>query len=129
MSINKGILYKKIKYTLEKYADRRDKDGIKWKDKLDYDLIYYLAKVIIFNDPTKNYHMKGSKADWEGLPPNKSLFYSKEGCGLPIGNLTSQLFSNVYMSDFDNHVKRELKIKHYGRYVDDFYLIDTDKKS
>lgn len=128
MSINKGILYKKVKQTLEKYADRRDKDGIKWKDKLDYDLIYYLAKVIIFNDPTKNYHMKGSKADWDGLPPNKSLFNSNRNCGLPIGNLTSQLFSNVYMSDFDNYVKRELKIKYFGRYVDDFYLIDTDKE-
>jgi hypothetical protein len=127
MSINRSILYDKVKRTLEKYATRCDTDGIRWEDKLEYELILYLAKAIIFNDPARNFRIKGRKADWEGLPPNKSLFYSKEGCGLPIGNLTSQLFSNVYMSDFDVYVKRELKFEHYGRYVDDFYLIDPDR--
>jgi retron-type reverse transcriptase len=128
MSIDKSILYGIVKSTLEKYADRCDTDGKKWKDKLDYDLIMYLTEVIIFNDPTKNYHMKGSREDWVGLPPDKSLFHSGEGCGLPIGNLTSQLFSNIYLSGFDHYVKRELKFKHYGRYVDDFYIVDTSKE-
>lgn len=128
MSIDRSILYGMVKSTLEKYAERRDADGKKWKDKLDYSLIMYLAEVIIFNNPAKDYHIKGSRADWDGLPPNKSLFYSREGCGLPIGNLTSQLFSNIYMSGFDHYVKRELKFKHYGRYVDDFCIIDTDKE-
>lgn len=127
MSIDRAILYEMVTKTLDKYADRRDKDGKKWKDKLDYSLITYLAKVIIFNDPVKNCNIKGNKSDWDGLPPNKSLFYSQNGCGLPIGNLTSQLFSNIYMSRFDHYVKRELKFKHYGRYVDDFYIINTDK--
>ncbi len=40
--------------------------------------------------------------------------------GLPIGNLTSQLFANIYMNEFDQFVKKELKVKHYGRYTDDF---------
>jgi retron-type reverse transcriptase len=87
----------------------------------------YLAGIIIFNDPTKNYHIKGRDSDWNGLPPSKSLFHSSGGCGLPIGNLTSQLFSNIYLSGFDNYVKRDLKFKHYGRYVDDFFLVDTDR--
>jgi retron-type reverse transcriptase len=128
MSINKNILYDKVRSTLEKYACRRDTDGTKWKDKLDYELILYLAKMIIFSDPTKNFQMRGSWRDWESLPPSKSLFHSKEGCGLPIGNLTSQLFSNIYLSGFDNYVKRELGFKHYGRYVDDFYFVDTKKE-
>lgn len=128
MSIDRRILYEKLKSTLEKYANRRDSDGIRWKDKLNYELVMYLAKVIVFNDPVKNYQIKGNKADWDGLPINKSLFHSEEGCGLPIGNLTSQLFSNVYMTCFDHYVKRELGFKHYGRYVDDFYLIDEDKE-
>ncbi len=46
---------------------------------------------------------------------------------MPIGNLTSQLYGNLYLNDFDHFVKKELKIKHYGRYVDDFYLIHKDK--
>lgn len=48
--------------------------------------------------------------------------------GLPIGNLTSQLFANVYMNEFDQFVKHELKVKHYARYTDDFVVISTDKK-
>jgi RNA-directed DNA polymerase len=63
-----------------------------------------------------------------GLPKNKSLFFSGNNCGLPIGNLTSQLFSNIYLDDFDHFIKRGLKFKYYGRYVDDFIIISDDKK-
>lgn len=47
--------------------------------------------------------------------------------GLPIGNLTSQFWANVYLNDFDRYVKRELKCKAYIRYVDDFLLFSDDK--
>jgi len=49
------------------------------------------------------------------------------GKGLPIGNLTSQLFSNIYLNELDHFVKRQLKIKYYGRYVDDFFLVHPDR--
>lgn len=91
MSINKEILYRKVEQTLLKYAKRKDADGIMWKDKLDYEMILYLAKAIVFNDARTNCNIKGSRYDWYGLPRNKSLFFSPENCGLPIGNLTSQL--------------------------------------
>jgi|688.fasta_scaffold87879_2 RNA-directed DNA polymerase len=48
------------------------------------------------------------------------LFTSLRRRGLPIGNLTSQFFANVYLNDFDHFVKEKLKIKKYIRYVDDF---------
>jgi RNA-directed DNA polymerase len=48
--------------------------------------------------------------------------------GLPLGNLTSQLLVNVYMNELDNFLKRELKIKFYLRYADDFMIIHNDKK-
>ena len=47
--------------------------------------------------------------------------------GLPLGNLTSQLLVNVYMNEFDQFVKRKLKIKHYVRYADDFIFLSQDK--
>lgn len=50
----------------------------------------------------------------QGLPPEKTLFCSKPGCGLPIGNLSSQLFSNVYLGALDDFMKRELACRHYG---------------
>ncbi|KKQ03873.1 MAG: RNA-directed DNA polymerase (Reverse transcriptase) [Parcubacteria group bacterium GW2011_GWA2_36_24] len=47
--------------------------------------------------------------------------------GLPLGNLTSQLLANVYMNEFDQFAKRELKVKHYIRYADDFVILSDDK--
>jgi hypothetical protein len=64
---------------------------------------------------------------WDGLPRDKSLFFAAPDCGLPIGNLTSQLFSNVYLHDFDCFVKQELGVQYDGRYVDDFVLMHPDK--
>jgi len=49
------------------------------------------------------------------------------GVGLPLGNLTSQLLVNVYMNEFDCFVKRELKVKYYIRYADDFVILAPDK--
>jgi retron-type reverse transcriptase len=46
--------------------------------------------------------------------------------GLPIGNLTSQFFANVYLNGFDHFVKEKLKITRYVRYVDDFALFSDD---
>lgn len=48
--------------------------------------------------------------------------------GIPIGNLTSQIFANIYMNEFDQFVKHELKIKHYIRYTDDFVIVSADEK-
>ena len=50
-----------------------------------------------------------------------------QGNGLPLGNLTSQLLINVYMNEFDQFVKRKLKIKYYVRYADDFVILDREK--
>jgi len=50
---------------------------------------------------------------------------NKEGKGMPLGNLTSQFFANVYLNELDQFVKHELKAKYYIRYVDDFVLLHT----
>jgi len=47
--------------------------------------------------------------------------------GLPLGNLTSQLFVNIYMNKFDQFVKHKLKVKYYIRYADDFVIFSEDK--
>lgn len=51
----------------------------------------------------------------------------KDRRGLPIGNLTSQLFANVYLNELDHFVKEKLKERWYGRYMDDFFIISADK--
>ncbi|MEK7224827.1 MAG: RNA-directed DNA polymerase, partial [Bacteroidota bacterium] len=47
--------------------------------------------------------------------------------GMPLGNLTSQFFANVYLNELDQFVKHNLKAKYYIRYVDDFVILHTDK--
>ena len=58
-----------------------------------------------------------------------SSFHStKENVGLPLGNLTSQLFVNIYMNEFDQFMKHKLKAKWYIRYSDDFVILDQDRE-
>jgi len=48
--------------------------------------------------------------------------------GMPLGNLTSQFFANVYLNDLDYFIKHKLKSKYYIRYVDDFVLLHENKE-
>lgn len=116
MSIRKDILTMKI---LE-YVDVRymgdDKEDLKW-----------LLGIVINDHPEKNCILKSPWSEWEKLNRNKSLFWIGDVFGIPIGNLISQLLANFYLNDFDHYVTCNLGFKHYGRYVDDFYLVDTDK--
>ncbi|MEA3398227.1 MAG: RNA-directed DNA polymerase [Patescibacteria group bacterium] len=124
MSINRNILYNKIKIIIEREYERKRESNFlppfKW-------LIELMHK-IIFHDPTKNCFIKGRRDDWAGLPKSKSLFSARQNCGLPIGNLTSQLFGNIYLNAFDHFVKGALGIRYYGRYVDDMVFVHYDKR-
>ncbi|MBN1480420.1 RNA-directed DNA polymerase [candidate division KSB1 bacterium] len=119
MAMNRKLLYDMVKTVL-----LQNSRSITF----DLALILYLVHKTIFNDPTTNCIIKGSRLDWIGLPNTKSLFSAQPDCGLPIGNLTSQLFGNIYLNEFDHFVKRELRIRYYGRYVDDFILIHNSKE-
>ena len=127
MSINRQRLLDTILTEMEKYRHRRCGRGkMTWEERIDYTLATDLLRKVILNDPTQNCIFRGNRSAWNGLPANKSLFNSEEGCGLPIGNLTSQLFSNVYLSAFDNRMKREEGLRYYGRYVDDIIIVHSD---
>ena len=51
------------------------------------------------------------------------------GKGMPIGNLTSQLFANIYLNGLDHFVKEELKAKYYLRYMDDFVILHRNERT
>ena len=92
-------------------------------DSPPYKLIKYLWQKIIFDDPVKGVVKKGKLTDWDLLPRTKSLFFQPYGRGIVIGNLTSQLLSNIYLDQLDQFVTKSLSYKHYGRYVDDFFIV------
>jgi hypothetical protein len=117
MHINRQILLNQVIKIVERYYRRPD-----------IEIVLYLCRQVILQNPSKNCIVKGGFDEWVKLPKSKSLFQMSEGYGLPIGNLTSQIFANVYLNDFDHYVKRDLQARYYGRYVDDFLLIDNSKQ-
>jgi len=110
-SINKDILFKIVSGKIIK-AEKPDY----WKKE-----ILWLAKKIIYHDPTADYIFKGNQKLKELIPKEKSLFYSN-GKGLPIGNLTSQFFANAYLDKLDQFIY-SLGHRYYIRYVDDFIIL------
>lgn len=74
------------------------------------------------------YEMHWFEGDYPSTSSGQGLFAANRPRGLPIGNLTSQFWANVYMNELDHFVKRELKCKAYIRYVDDFVLFSDNKK-
>ena len=119
MHIDKQILFEKIETFLFEKRERLT---------IDYDFLILLIHQVIFHDSTQNCIIKWSKSDRNWLPDDKSLFHSSKDTGLAIWNLTSQLFANIYLDSLDKHIKYELWFSYYGRYVDDFVIIHSDKE-
>lgn len=88
----------------------------------------WLIRKVVYNRPELNCDKRGDLSLFEQLEPHKSLFHSN-GKGLPIGNLTSQIFANFYMTVFDKWLLARLdENERYGRFVDDFVIISRDKR-
>lgn len=84
----------------------------------DKDLLW-LLETIIRSEDTKF-----------GIPLGDHGFECQrvEGVGMPIGNLTSQMFANLYLNELDQYAKHVLKIRYYIRYMDDVIILHPDKK-
>jgi RNA-directed DNA polymerase len=82
-----------------------------------------LAETILFHDPRHNVEVRGQPDLLALVPPHKSLFNAPNHCGLPIGNLSSQFFANIYLDALDQFCKHQIGAKRYVRYVDDFILL------
>ena len=120
--IDKDILYK----ILEKFI--RSVDNNRKEEDIEFDL--YLWKLIIYNRPQDNCIFKQSLSCWNSLEPGKSLreILPNDNRGFAIGNLTSQMLANFYMSVFDYYVYYDLNLP-YGRYVDDFVILNSDQEN
>ena len=88
-------------------------DISKYFDSINHDILLFLIKK----------KLKDKRIIWLVKEILSSSFSKKEGTGIPIGNLTSQLFANIYLSEFDYFAKNILKEKMYLRYMDDFLFL------
>ena len=116
MSIDLNILWALLKpFIIENYKGN------------DIDTLLYLTKITIFHRPQNNCVRKGNLDLWSELPPSKSLFGKDDHTGMAIGNITSQVLCNFYLSFFDEWILNRIKElghehpeEHYARFVDDY---------
>ena len=87
-----------------------------------YRMTKYLWGKVLLDDPTTKASLHGNLKLWDLVPAEKRLSCQPPGRGIVIGNLSSQLVSNIYLDMFDRFMKFQLGIKYYGRYVDDAIL-------
>ena len=124
MSIDRNVLWE----MLEKFINERY-HGYKGYD--DKRILLYLVETIVKHSPQNLCRKKGDISLFDQLAPNKTLFKSEPMIGMPIGNLTSQLFANFYMSEFDEWANK--KVKEFGgsfvRFVDDMVIVGQDKQA
>ena len=120
MTINKKMLYNKV--------DELIREDVYPNDERQYQFSSWIGGLIINNCPQEGSIRKSPIEKWNKLPKDKSLYNAPLGYGLPIGNLTSQIFANYYLDAFDKFIYNDLGFTAYGRYVDDFYIISTDKE-
>lgn len=96
--------------------------------KIHEDWLRKLVHQVLFHDPRKNCQIKSTSEAFGRVPTYKSLWNTVDERGLPIGNLTSQFFANVYLNELDQFAKCTLKAKYYYRYVDDFLILNESSE-
>lgn len=85
--------------------------------------ILNLTRQVLFHDPRQRCIVKSKPEAFARVARSKSLWFADPDRGLPIGNLTSQFFANVYLNELDQFVTQTLQAKRYYRYVDDFVIL------
>lgn len=84
---------------------------------------HWLTIEVLLNDPRIDARNHANPKTAGLVPKHKRLGNQDKIHGLPIGNLSSQFFANVYLNELDQFVKHQIGAKHYTRYVDDFVLL------
>ncbi len=114
MSLDKELLRKGLdNFILQNYPDNRKRECLRW-----------LCEMVVLHHPEDDCEKVGNISLWKLLPPSKSLFFVGKDKGLAIGNLTSQMLANFYLTPFDYKAK-ELGLD-IVRYADDFTIGHPD---
>lgn len=107
-------------------------DVAKYFYRIDHDVLMNILSRIIKDSKTLNLLDVIVRCDHEsfGLNLDDTDFSQGliPGVGMPIGNLSSQMFANLYLNELDQYIKHELKVKYYMRYMDDSLMLHWDKK-
>lgn len=114
MSIDRKLLWKELRQFIKKVYTNPD-----------ISLILHLVKMVVLNDPTLECIKKSPDHLWKLVPDHKSLFKIPKGKGLAIGNLTSQLFANFFLTSIDKFIEKHFP--HHTGFVDDHAIVTKHK--
>ena len=120
MHINHDILVDIVLGEMERHRKR-------WSSLIDYGFVEYLVRTLVCRTPASDCIKIGHPSDWDVLPDYKKMEHAEPGRGIIIGDVMSQLFSNIYLNPLDQYAKRTLCAPYYGRYVDDVRNVHTSK--
>ena len=111
-----------LKCDIKKYFPSIDHEILKtlFRRKIRDAHVLWLLDLIVDNSNPQEYVHEYFEGDDLLTPLNRRR-------GIPIGNLTSQFFANIYLNGFDHFVKEGLRCRYYIRYMDDFVVLDKDK--
>ncbi|WP_295401490.1 reverse transcriptase domain-containing protein [uncultured Thiocystis sp.] len=115
--IDQALLFRLVNRRLKKAVDGALIDAAEARD------LSWLTHLLLKQDFKHETLYRCTPQELDRVPPYKRLTEAPPGKGLPIGNLTSQFYANVYLNELDQFVKHGLKCRHYLRYVDDFVLV------
>lgn len=119
-SINRHVLYRQLCQGLDKAQARELIKPAKYLE------LKHLCHALLNQKPQRGMYLRATPAQLQQVPPHKRLENARPGCGIAVGNLSSQFFANVYLNELDQYIKHNLKARCYLRYVDDFVLLHHD---
>ncbi|MFV0424396.1 MAG: reverse transcriptase domain-containing protein [Bacilli bacterium] len=108
-------------------------DISKYYYRIDHEILLNIIKRKIDDDDLICLLEKIIKSEEQpfGLPIGSTFDETEQRLfdrGIPIGNLTSQMFANIYLNELDQYIKHTLKVKYFIRYMDDMIILHHDKK-
>lgn len=115
--LNRSVLYQRLCQCLDKCLSKDVINATKHHE------IKTRCHALVNQKAHENTIYRGGAKNFKKIPPHKRLMHSSKGCGIAVGNLSNQFFSNVYLNALDQFVKHTLKAKYYVRYMDDFVLV------
>ncbi|MDD2758465.1 MAG: reverse transcriptase/maturase family protein [Patescibacteria group bacterium] len=119
-----------LKGDIRKFFASIDHDvllGILGEHVADVNVLWLLGEVVGSFETARCPHSFVIPAQAGIQSPLDPRFHGDDKVGLPLGNLTSQLFANVYLNELDQWVKHNLRAKKYIRYADDFAILSADR--
>jgi hypothetical protein len=116
-SVDRPILFQQLQQRLRKARQQNQLSAEQ------AEILRWLVHRLLRHNTAAHSVYRGSRTLLQRVPEHKRLAHAGPYKGLPIGNLTSQFFANVYLNALDQFIKHHLKCRHYLRYVDDFILL------